>query len=43
MSRKRRIAAARVLGQPNTSREPDCSPHPFEVLAVYALYQNVSK
>lgn len=21
--------------------EPDCSPHPFDVLAIYALYQNV--
>ena len=22
--------------------EPDCSPHPFDVMAIYALYQNVS-
>lgn len=21
--------------------EPDCSPHPFDVMAIYALYQNV--
>ena len=21
--------------------EPDCSPHPFDVMAVYALYQNL--
>ena len=21
--------------------EPDCSPHPFDLLAIYALYQNV--
>lgn len=23
-------------------REPDCSPHPFDVMAIYALYQNVT-
>ena len=22
-------------------REPDCSPHPFDTLAIYALYQTV--
>ena len=22
--------------------EPDCSPHPFDVLAIYALYQGVN-
>ena len=22
-------------------REPDCSPHPFDILALYALYQTV--
>ena len=21
--------------------EPDCSPHPFDLLAIFALYQNV--
>ena len=21
--------------------EPDCSPHPFDVLAIYALYQTI--
>ena len=21
--------------------EPDCSPHPFDILAIYALYQTV--
>ncbi len=25
----------------NREEEPDCSPHPFDVLAIYALYQNV--
>ena len=20
--------------------EPDCSPHPFDIMAIYALYQN---
>ena len=23
------------------SNEPDCSPYPFDVMAIYALYQNV--
>ena len=23
-------------------REPDCSPHPFDTLALYALYQTVA-
>ena len=22
-------------------REPDCSPHPFDILAIYALYQTL--
>ena len=22
--------------------EPDCSPHPFDIMAIYALYQTVS-
>ncbi len=22
-------------------REPDCAPHPFDILAIYALYQTV--
>ena len=26
-----------------TFKEPDCSPHPFDVLALNALYQNVPK
>ena len=26
---------------PSPLNEPDCSPHPFDVMAVYALYQNV--
>ena len=21
--------------------EPDCSPHPFDIMAIYALYQNI--
>ena len=29
----------RQLGEKD---EPDCSPHPFDVMAIYALYQNVS-
>ena len=29
----------RTLG--NYYGEPDCSPHPFDVLAMYALYQTV--
>lgn len=23
--------------------EPDCSPHPFDILAIYALYQHVQQ
>ena len=30
-------------GVDSTFSEPDCSPHPFDVLAVYALYQTVSR
>ena len=26
---------------PNDFAEPDCSPHPFDVMAIYALYQNI--
>ena len=26
---------------PEISDEPDCSPHPFDILAIYALYQTV--
>ena len=26
---------------PEISDEPDCSPHPFDILAIYALYQHV--
>ena len=25
------------------SDEPDCSPHPFDVMAIYAIYQNVGR
>ncbi len=28
---------------PSPLNEPDCSPHPFDVMAVYALYQTVSQ
>ena len=24
-----------------TATEPDCSPHPFDIMAIYALYQTV--
>lgn len=24
---------------PSSFQEPDCSPHPFDILAIYALYQ----
>ena len=24
-----------------TRTEPDCSPYPFDVMAIYALYQNI--
>ena len=26
---------------PSVANEPDCSPHPFDILAMYALYQTV--
>lgn len=26
---------------PSPLNEPDCSPHPFDILAIYALYQTV--
>ena len=26
---------------PEIQSEPDCSPHPFDILAIYALYQHV--
>ena len=29
------------LGLSETLHEPDCSPHPFDILAIYALYQTV--
>ena len=25
------------------SNEPDCSPHPFDILAIWALYQTVDR
>ena len=25
------------------SDEPDCSPHPFDILAIWALYQTVDR
>ena len=27
---------------PQTTNEPDCSPYPFDILAIYALYQGVN-
>ena len=29
------------LGTTEYHREPDCSPHSFDILAIYALYQTV--
>ena len=28
--------------RPGPDREPDCSPHPFDIMAIHALYQTVS-
>ena len=28
---------------PSPLNEPDCSPHPFDVMAIYALYQTVEQ
>ena len=28
---------------PQIAEEPDCSPHPFDIMAIYALYQTVPK
>ena len=30
-----------ALGCSKTSDEPDCSPHPFDIMAIFALYQTV--
>ena len=32
---------ANLVTQPHT--EPDCAPHPFDVMALFALYQNVGR
>ena len=36
------IGQLRERYKPDQPDEPDCSPHPFDVMAIYALYQNVS-
>ena len=28
-------------GRRYESREPNCSPHPFDIMAIYALYQTI--
>ena len=31
------------LKMPQNRWEPDCSPHPFDIMALYALYQTVNR
>ena len=35
------LALAIAPGRSKTSDEPDCSPHPFDIMAIFALYQTV--
>ncbi len=30
------------IPQISVEREPDCSPHPFDIMAINALYQTVT-
>ena len=32
---------APTVTPPREGDEPDCSPHPFDIMAIYALYQSV--
>ena len=31
-----------IAGLRKLPSEPDCSPHPFDIMAIYALYQTES-
>ena len=35
------LALAIAPGRSKTSDEPDCSPHPFDIMDIFALYQTV--
>ena len=41
--RRSDICANVTAKRSGISDEPDCSPHPFDILAIWALYQTVDR
>ncbi len=43
IARYQSAGAVRRIRTACESGEPDCSPHPFDIMAIYALYQTVDR